>query len=338
MNYHPSISQNPEAFLNRIFTIQTQDEFEELALETFRYQAKENGVYKEFLSYLKIDPERIENINQIPFLPVEFFKLRKIPDEISAYDIIFTSSGTSSQETSKHYVKDISVYERSFMQGFANFYGDISEYCVLALLPSYLEREGSSLVYMCSKLIEQSNNVNSGFYLYDFEKLYKVLNNLNKSKQKTLLIGVSFALLDFAEAFPIALGDHIHIMETGGMKGRRKEIIREELHEILGKAFNKKHIHSEYGMTELLSQAYSKGDGIFICPPWMKMYCRDINDPMSGSVQNRSGSIHIIDLANLHSCAFIATQDIGKLYPNGEFEIMGRMDGSEQRGCNLLID
>lgn len=327
----------PIGLRERIFSIQTAEAFEPLAIEVFRYQAENIAVYKRFLSYLNVDPNKIHSIEEIPFLPVEFFKSEKIPNAEDAYEVIFTSSGTGLQETSKHYVKDLSVYEESFLHSFQLFYGDIKEYCILALLPSYLEREGSSLVYMCKTLIEKSGNVHSGFYLNEFNTLFEVLKMLNASKQKTLLIGVSFALLDFVEQYGIPLEDHIVVMETGGMKGRRKELIREDLHAQIGAAFQKKHIHSEYGMTELLSQAYSKGDGIFLCPPWMKIYCRDVNDPMSPSIQKRAGRMHIVDLANIYSCSFIATQDLGKMYEDGSFEIAGRMDGSEQRGCNLLV-
>lgn len=328
---------NRTEYKNKIFSIQNNEDFNALALEVFKYQAQNVKVYKEFLSFLKTDLNAITNIDEIPFLPVEFFKTHIIAEDSTAYEKLFTSSGTGNQSFSKHYVKDLSMYEESFLKSFELFYGDISEYCIIGLLPSYLERQGSSLIYMCDELIKKSRNENSGYYLHEYGKLSSLLQMFNETKQKTLLIGVSFALIDFAETHPLILNDHITLMETGGMKGRRKEMIREELHSILCNAFGKKSIHSEYGMTELLSQAYSKGEGIFNCPPWMKILCRDVNDPLSKSVNGRAGRIHIVDLANINSCVFIASQDIGKVHENGSFEILGRMDGSEQRGCNLLI-
>jgi hypothetical protein len=237
---------------------------------------------------------------------------------------------------SKHLVTDVSWYDESFRRAFDLFYGDIKSYCVLALLPSYLEREGSSLIYMAEDLVKASGNPDSGFYLYNHADLYHQLKKQQQAKKPTLLIGVTFALLDFVEQYQLNFPELI-VMETGGMKGRRKEMIREELHDKLCKRFGVRSIHSEYGMTELLSQAYSKGDGIFNCPPWMKIMTRDTNDPMSSLSGSQTGGINIIDLANINSCSFIATQDLGKVYADGSFEVLGRFDNSDIRGCNLLI-
>lgn len=250
--------------------------------------------------------------------------------------IIFTSSGTTGAKTSQHVVTDISLYEKSFLKAFEHFYGPVSHYCILALLPAYLEREGSSLVYMVDSLITKSRHSNSGFYLNNLDDLKKQLMLLQKKGQKTLLIGVSFALLDLAETMRFPLKNTI-VMETGGMKGRRREMIRSELHQILKNAFGVEQIHSEYGMTELLSQGYSKGHGIFNCPPWMKVLIRDTEDPLSIQKSGKNGGINIIDLANLNSCPFIATQDLGKVHPNGSFEVLGRFDHSDIRGCNLMV-
>ena len=251
-------------------------------------------------------------------------------------EIVFTSSGTTGSEQSKHCVSDVSIYIESFLKGFRHFYGSVKDYCILALLPSYMEREGSSLIYMCGELIKQSAHPDSGFYLYEHEKLIDKLKDLQTKKQKTILIGVSFALLELARENHLDLSEII-IMETGGMKGREKEMPRAELHEILKKSFTLKSVHSEYGMTELLSQAYSKGDGIFKCPPWMKVLISDIHDPFSILDHSKTGTINIIDLANINSCSFIATSDLGKSYPNGSFEVLGRLDNSDLRGCNLLM-
>ena len=250
-------------------------------------------------------------------------------------EIIFTSSGTTGSVASKHYVTDLNLYEQSYLKGFESSYGPIDAYCVLALLPSYLERDGSSLIYMVNDLIDKSKHPYSGFFLSDLPKLESVLRELETQKQKTLLIGVSFALLDFAETFKLEL-EHTIVMETGGMKGRRKELIRKELHEQLKRGFCLQHIHSEYGMTELLSQAYSLGDSLFECPPWMKILVRDTEDPLSLLPKGKTGGINVIDLANVNSCSFIATQDLGKLYESGKFEVLGRFDHSDIRGCNLM--
>lgn len=320
----------------RIFSIKTDKEFEEISLEVFDYQFKNNEVYKEFCSYLKKNPANVHSVYDIPFLPIEFFKSKRIFCGNNTEQQIFTSSGTTGSSTSKHFVKDISVYEKSFRKGFELFYGKPSEYVILALLPSYLERSGSSLIYMVEDLIKQSNNTNSGFYLYELDKLAEILDDLDKKGQKILLIGVSFALLDLTEKHQFQLKNTI-VMETGGMKGRRKELIREELHRILCDGFGTQQIHSEYGMTELLSQGYSSGNGIFKTVPWLKILIRDTNDALSFLPNGKSGGVNIIDLANIHSCSFITTQDLGKVYNDNTFEILGRFDNADIRGCNLLV-
>lgn len=321
---------------DQIFQIKTEQEFNNLALEIFKSQYDNNSVYHEFCNHLKTDPLKVKSISQIPFLPIEFFKTHQIKTGSFSEEQIFLSSGTTGQNQSKHFVKDVSIYEESYRTAFQQFYGDISDYCVLALLPSYLERDGSSLIYMVEDLIQKSNNTRSGFFLENHSELIETLQKKIKNKQKTMLFGVSFALLDLAEKHQIDLNDVI-IMETGGMKGRRKELTRTELHSIYKQSFNASEIHSEYGMTELLSQAYSKGNGIFKTPPWMKIMIRDINDPFSTLENNRTGGINIIDLANINSCSFIATQDLGRKSSNNAFEVLGRFDNSDLRGCNLLI-
>ena len=321
----------------RIFSISNEIDFEKTALEIFRYQAENNLVYKEYLQHLKKDVESISKINQIPFLPIEFFKSHKVVSSKNSAKEIFTSSGTTGAFTSRHYVPDLSIYESSFTLGFEQFYGSIKNYCVLALLPSYLEREGSSLIYMMEHLIKDSNHPKSGFYLHNHEELIETIADLKKSNQKILLLGVSFALLDLAEKYKLDFTNVI-IMETGGMKGRRKEITREELHAFLCKQLNVPLIHSEYGMTELLSQAYSKGKSLFQTPNWMKILIRDTYDPFSYEKIGRSGGVNVIDLANVHSCSFLETQDLGKIHPDGSFEILGRFDNSDIRGCNLLVN
>lgn len=320
----------------QVFGIEGKEQFNAIALQVFRHQAKHNAIYREFLNGLKTDIEAVADITQIPFLPVEFFKNHAVVSSNAPAEVTFTSSGTTGMITSRHLVTDVSWYTDSFRKAFGLFYGDIKSYTVLALLPSYLEREGSSLIYMADDLIRQSTNPDSGFYLYNHDDLYKQLIRQQQLKKPTLLIGVTFALLDFVENHQINFPQLI-VMETGGMKGRRKEMIREELHDTLCRGFGVDAIHSEYGMTELLSQAYSKGKGIFECPPWMKIIARDTNDPLDNLGFGRTGGINIIDLANINSCAFIATQDLGKVQPDGSFEVLGRFDHSDIRGCNLLI-
>jgi len=320
----------------QVFSIKNEQQFNETALQVFRRQAENCIIYKEFIAGLNIDPAEVYAIGQIPFLPIEFFKTHAILSSADHVEVVFTSSGTTGIITSSHFVTDVSWYIESFRSAFRLFYGDIENYTILALLPSYLEREGSSLIYMADDLIKQSNNPESGFFLYNHDELYQRLKKQQQAEKPTLLIGVTFALLDFVDSYAINFPELI-VMETGGMKGRRKEMIREELHEQLCKGFGVDKIHSEYGMTELLSQAYSKGNGIFNCPPWMKIITRDTNDPMALLNNNVTGGINVIDLANINSCSFIATQDLGKVYADSSFEVLGRFDNSDIRGCNLLI-
>lgn len=320
---------------NEIFNIHTDTEFNALALKIFRYQYLNNPVYQKFVDFHIDDIATIKSYNEIPFLPIEFFKTHKVYCKNQPAKKIFTSSGTSGENTSKHYIADTELYEKSFLNGFNNFYGPPEDYIILALLPSYLEREGSSLVYMTEKLIELSGSHRSGFYL---DNLPELVEMLVKSKgHKTILLGVSFALLDLSLQYELNLPDLI-VMETGGMKGRGKEIIRNELHQTICSKLGIQSVHSEYGMTELLSQAYSKGNGIFNTPPWMKILIRDINDPKTLLKNNKSGGINIIDLANVYSCSFISTQDLGRIFEDGRFEVLGRFDSSDIRGCNLLIN
>lgn len=321
---------------DEIFKITTEEEFNSLALQVFKFQFDNNRVYRSFCDLLYKHPSDVKTISDIPFLPIEFFKSKSILSSIEDVETVFTSSGTTGTVTSKHMVTDVSVYQDSYLKGFEYFYGNIENFVVLALLPSYLERKGSSLIYMVEDLIQKSNNADSGFYLNNLEDLKQKLITLDKAGQKVLLIGVSFALLDLIEFHQFDLL-HTIVMETGGMKGRRKELIRAELHQELKKGFGVSEIHSEYGMTELLSQAYSKGNGVFNCPPWMKVLTRDTEDPLSIQELGKTGGMNVIDLANINSCAFIATQDLGKKSINGEFEVIGRFDNSDIRGCNLMV-
>ncbi len=320
---------------NDIFTISNKEEFETLALKVFKFQFENNSVYRSFCDLLYKHPSDVKSIKEIPFLPIQFFKSHKIVSNQDAIKKVFSSSGTTGSSRSKHHIIDLKIYKESFRKGFQKFYGNIEDYVVLALLPSYLERNGSSLVYMVDDLIKQSNQTESGFYLHNISELKQKLIALNNQDKKVLLIGVSFALLDLIETHQFQLKNTI-IMETGGMKGRRKELIRSELHDILKQGFGVTQIHSEYGMTELLSQAYSKGNGIFNCPPWMKIITRDTEDALSLLDNNKTGGINVIDLANINSCSFIATQDLGKVYNDNSFEIIGRFDNSDIRGCNLM--
>jgi phenylacetate-coenzyme A ligase PaaK-like adenylate-forming protein len=322
---------NPKA----IFNIKSNADFEALALDIFKFQFESNSVYRSFCDLLYKHPAEVKKIEDIPFLPIQFFKSHDVLSSKKTIEETFTSSGTTGSLTSKHLVTDIKLYEKSYLEAFKYFYGNIEDYAVLALLPSYLERKGSSLVYMVNDLISKSKQPESGFYLNNLEELANTIHKLEAKGQKTLLIGVSFALLDLVGQFQFNL-NHTTVMETGGMKGRRKEIIREELHNTLKSRFGIDNIHSEYGMTELLSQAYSKGNGVFQCPPWMKVLTRDTEDALSLQLPNKTGGINIIDLANINSCSFIATQDLGKIYENENFEILGRFDNSDIRGCNLM--
>lgn len=319
-----------------IFTISSQKQFEKIALKVFRFQHENNLVYREFCDFLKVDKNTVKSLNQIPFLPIQFFKSHDVVSNSNAIQETFISSGTTGMITSKHLVSDVSLYEQSYRNAFSEFYGNIEDYVVLALLPSYLERSGSSLIYMVKDLIELSNNENSGFYLHNYDELISKLVELDNAGQNVILIGVTYALLDLVEKQKFQLKNTI-IMETGGMKGKRKEMIREELHQILCDGFGVQNIHSEYGMTELLSQAYSLGNGIFECPAWMQILTRDTEDALSYVDYGKTGGINVIDLANINSCAFIATQDLGKKKPNNSFEVLGRFDNSDIRGCNLMV-
>ncbi len=321
---------------DKIFNIQSNTEFTNIALKVFKHQFKNNKVYRSFCDLLYIHPSDVKAIAQIPFLPIQFFKTLEVLSSTDRIQKKFTSSGTTGSTTSKHFITDLSWYEQSYLKGFKYFYGNIEDYVVLALLPNYLERKGSSLVYMVDDLIKKSKHPESGFFLKNETELAQKLQKLDKTGQKILLIGVSFALLDLIEKHQFNLKNTI-IMETGGMKGRRKELVRHELHSILSRGFGVEKIHSEYGMTELLSQAYSKGSGIFQAPPWMRILTRDTEDALTIQPKGKSGGINVIDLANYNSCSFIATQDLGKVYNNGEFEIIGRFDVSDIRGCNLLV-
>lgn len=328
--------QNIAGFIQDLFDVDEQT-FTSKTLAIFQYQAENNPVYRNFLHYLDKSVSSIKTIEEIPFLPISLFKQQQILNVGCKNDFYFESSGTGNMERSKHYVPDLALYEKSFLTAFSQFYGQVENVCIAALLPSYLERKNASLVYMCNALIKQSKHVDSGFFLHDLDKLKSLIIKNEAAGIKTLLIGVSFALLDLAEQFNFPL-KHTIIMETGGMKGKREEIIRAELHTILKQAFQIKSIHSEYGMTELLSQAYSKGAGIFKTPAWMKIFIRDTEDPLTLLPTGKTGCINVIDLANIYTCSFIATQDLGKIHQDGTFEVLGRFDNSDIRGCNLLVD
>jgi phenylacetate-coenzyme A ligase PaaK-like adenylate-forming protein len=319
-----------------IFTISNQKQFDKIALKVFRFQYENNLVYREFCDFLKTDVQKVKLTQQIPFLPIQFFKSHSVVSSTNPVQTTFTSSGTTGMITSKHLVTDISIYEESYRKGFSQFYGNIEDYVILALLPSYLEREGSSLIHMVDDLIQLSNQAESGFYLHNYDALIAKLIQLDQAGQNVILIGVTYALLDLVEKHSFQLENTI-IMETGGMKGKRKEMIREELHQQLCEGFGVNAIHSEYGMTELLSQAYSLGEGIFECPSWMQILVRDTEDALSYVREGKTGGINVIDLANINSCSFIATQDLGKKYANGSFEVLGRFDHSDIRGCNLMV-
>ncbi len=326
---------------DRIFNCNSEH-FEQLALEVFHLQFKQNDTYRQFCQAIHISPDQITNLYKIPFLPIQFFKTKAIKTGDFEAQAIFESSGTTGSVPSKHFVKDLNLYEKSFIKTFDEFYGNVKDYCILGLLPSYLERKGSSLVHMVNRLIEKSNHPKSGFYLSEYGKLKETILENEINQQKTLLIGVSYALIDFAEKFPLQL-NHTIVMETGGMKGRREEISKDSLHGILKEKFGVNEIHSEYGMTELMSQAYSKGNGIFNCPPWMKIILRAEDNPLETLDHDysensiKSGVVNIIDLANIHSCSFIATEDTGRLHFDGSFEITGRMENSDVRGCGLMV-
>jgi hypothetical protein len=321
-------------FEDKIFNI-TDASFTALTLDIYHYQYQNNTVYRKYVDTLYPVGLTVDSIQKIPFLPISLFKTHTVVTGDFNPVLSFESSGTTGTVNSKHYLKDTDLYRKSFLTTFERFYGRTEDWCVIGLLPSYLERKASSLVYMVNELIQKSGHPQSGFYLYEHEKLAAVLHSLEEKKQKTLLIGVSFGLLDFAESFPMQL-KHTVVMETGGMKGRREEITRMQLHQVLRTAWAVSSVHSEYGMTELLSQAYSFSDGLFRCPPWMKVLVREEDDPLSTRLEG-AGILNIIDLANIYSCCFIATEDVGRVHGNGSFEVQGRVDNSDLRGCSLLV-
>ncbi len=328
---------NPDSRDN-IFQIKDMSGFLGKSLDIFRYQADNNPVYREFVSKPGIINNPVVTLTGIPFLPVEFFRNFRVFTGTRPHEIVFESSGTTGNLTSRHYIADLEIYRKSFRESFNLFYGDPSDYVIAALLPTYIERKNSSLVFMMNELIGLTRSPHSGFFKDNLKDLTGTIEMARKDNRKVLLIGVSFALLDLAEKYSPDLSDVI-VMETGGMKGRRKELTRTELHSVLTEKLNVRSIHSEYGMTELLSQAYSKGEGIFYCPPWMKILIRDTYDPLAVTLEpGITGGINIIDLANIHSCSFIATGDLGRLYKDGSFEVLGRIDNSDIRGCNLLVD
>ncbi|MGX5817265.1 LuxE/PaaK family acyltransferase [Chitinophaga lutea] len=322
-----------EAIVDRIFSGR---EPEALALEIFRLQYGANDTYRAYVDALRVEPAAVRRVTDIPFLPIQFFKSREVTTGRFEPAVVFESSGTTQTVNSRHLVRDTGIYIRSCMEGFRRFYGPVEDYVILGLLPNYLERKHSSLVFMVEEMIARSKRPENGFYLYEHEKLAETLMSLEARRQPVLLIGVTFALLDFAEAYNLDLR-HTIVMETGGMKGRREEWTREELHGFLESRLGLPGVHAEYGMTELLSQAYSKGKGRFECPPWMQVLVRDENDPFQLSTANAAGVINVVDLANIHSCSFIATDDIGRLHGDGSFEVLGRLDNSALRGCSLMV-
>lgn len=333
------------SFLNNIFQIPSSTVVNQVALEIFAYQYQHNPIYQQFAKAIGKTPNTVSSIIDIPYLPISFFKTHQVittPNiPLKEKFITFESSGTTQTNTSKHYVKDIAVYEKSFTTAFEQVYGKPDQYCIIALLPAYLERKNSSLVYMAKALINKSSHAQSGFYLYNYEALHQTLLALEAAQQPTILMGVTFALLNFAATYTMQL-KHTIIIETGGMKGRKKELTRQEVHHILRSQLDVQHIHSEYGMTELLSQAYSTHNGVFTCPPWMQVLIRNEQDPLDIQSyhtlqQPTTGAINIIDLANVHSCSFIATEDIGTLHTNAQFEVLGRLDNADMRGCSLMF-
>mgnify|MGYP002405649813 CR=1 FL=1 len=315
----------------------SEESFQKLALELFQLHYAENEIYRKYCNLLEVNMEQIQRIEDIPFLPISFFKSHQLLLNGMPFELVFSSSGTTGEQTSKHYLPSIELYKKSFMTAFQHFYGKAEDYHILALLPSYLEREGSSLVKMVEQLIASSDSQYSGFFLKNTSKLEQVLNTLNERKEKVLLVGVSFALIDYVEQHKVLENSNMVVMETGGMKGRRREMVREELHAILKQGFKCETIHSEYGMTELLSQAYSKEEGVFEAPPWMKVLIRKQDDPFSYCSPGITGAINVIDLANVYSCPFIQTDDLGRMQADGKFEVLGRFDQSDVRGCNLMV-
>ena len=321
------------SFVNNLFD-ESGRHFPGTALEAFQFQREQNNLYRQYCDLIHFRNRSANRLEDIPFLPIRFFKSHRVVSGDATAATVFESSGTSQTTPSRHYVTDLAFYERSFMKGFELVYGPAENWCILALLPSYLERRGSSLVYMAEHLMKKSAHPLNGFYLSNHEALHRVLVQLEQQQQPTILLGVTFALLDFAEHYPMEL-KHTLVMETGGMKGRREELTREEVHAQLMRQLGLPSVHSEYGMTELLSQAYSKGKGLFHCPPWMKVLVREEDDP-SVVLQQGKGALNIIDLANIHSCCFLATDDVGEVFADGSFRVMGRLDNTDVRGCSLL--
>lgn len=321
------------AFINNIFNV-LPDSFDALALQVYQFQVQQNPLYSAFVKSILGNNPTVDSVTKIPFLPIDFFKTHAVKTTAFESEAVFASSGTTQTINSHHYIKEVEIYKRSFLQFFEETYGNTSRWTILALLPSYLERNNSSLVYMADELIRQSKKEDSGFYLDEFDKLYATLKKLEQNQQPAILIGVTFALLDFFEKYNIPL-HHTIVMETGGMKGRRRELTRQEVHQFIKAKTGLKQIHSEYGMTELLSQAYSPGNGIFKTPEWMKVVVREEDDPLTVKATGR-GVLNIIDLANIYSCSFIATDDAGTVYNDGSFEVIGRVDNSDIRGCSLL--
>lgn len=321
------------------YIFSNEQDFSQKALEIFRWQAIQNSVYKRYLAAINCDAQKVSSLQEIPFLPIGLFKQFSVVCGVFQPQAVFESSGTTGTINSRHYVKDLSLYEQSFGTAFRAFYGNVEDYCILGLLPSYQERGNSSLVYMVQHLMQESGHPANGFFLYNFEALAATLEQLEAAGQKTVLIGVTYALLDFAALCPMHL-QHTIVMETGGMKGRKKELLRDEVHAILQGAFSLPAIHSEYGMTELLSQAYAAASGRFLTPHWMQALIREEDDPFAlhfAADKPRAGVLNIIDLANIHSCSFIATEDVARLHPDGSFEVLGRLDGSDIRGCSLMV-
>lgn len=324
------------SFRERLFNV-NQDNFESLALEVFRWQVSENPLYRKFVSHLPIDPDTVKRLEDIPFIPIDFFKDHDIRTGDWHEALTFFSSGTTGSIRSQHRLDAPDFYKQNSRRIFESFYGPLGSFHIVALLPSYLEREGSSLVFMADDFIKQSDSTHSGFFLKDDERLLKTLNLLTKAAGKKLLLGVTFALTDLAERHEMDLSDFI-VMETGGMKGKKKEATRQEVHQLLKEKLNVESVHSEYGMTEMMSQAYSPGGGIFAPPPWLRILIRDVNDPFTFLKEQKTGGINILDIANVHSCCFIETKDLGRKTGNGEeFEVLGRFDNSDLRGCNLLV-
>lgn len=328
--------------MENIFNIQTEKEFLEASLKTFRYQYENVEVYRKFVDFLAIDPEKVDALEKIPFLPIEMFKNHKILDKNVSADLYFQSSGTTQMNLSKHFIADENIYRESIYKSFERFIGKPEDFIFLGLLPSYLERQNSSLIYMVDYLMTRSGKPENGYFLYNHEELFDLLNQLED--KKVILFGVSFALLDFLDYCQSEKGqdslqtsENLIVIETGGMKGRKEEMTKDELLKILQDGLGTDKIYSEYSMTELLSQAYSLGHNEYECPNWMRIMVRNAEDPFSYEKTGRTGAVNIIDLANIHSCSFIATQDLGKTLRNGKFQVLGRIDHSDIRGCSLLV-